>query len=137
MSRYSKILFATDFSESAAAALATTADFARQTGAEIHAIHVLALHEDDPAGADEHLAKAVPTEYDDVVKDRSVIRAVAAEAGIVRQAREEEADLIAIGTHGRSGLKHLLLGSVAERVVQLAPCAVLTIREPGSSFEPL
>ena len=47
---------------------------------------------------------------------------------IVEEAAEREVDLIVIGTHGRSGIKHLLLGSIAERVVQKAPCPVLTVR---------
>ncbi|MDX1501741.1 MAG: universal stress protein [Thermoanaerobaculia bacterium] len=49
---------------------------------------------------------------------------------IVEAAEELEADLLALGTHGRSGLAHLLLGSTAERVVQRAPCPVLTVRRP-------
>ena len=48
---------------------------------------------------------------------------------IVRVARELAADLIVMGTHGRTGLRHALLGSVAEKVVRLAPCPVLTVRE--------
>lgn len=47
---------------------------------------------------------------------------------IVRVAQERNADLIVMGTHGRTGLQHVLLGSVAERVVRLAPCPVLTVR---------
>ncbi len=47
---------------------------------------------------------------------------------IVEEAERREADLIVIGTHGLSGLKHLLLGSIAERVVQKAPCPVLTVK---------
>jgi nucleotide-binding universal stress UspA family protein len=53
---------------------------------------------------------------------------------IVRLARERGADLIVMGTHGRTGLQHALLGSVAEKVVRLAPCPVLTVRhKPGAS----
>ena len=48
---------------------------------------------------------------------------------IVRIARDRHADLIVMGTHGRTGLQHALLGSVAEKVVRLAPCPVLTIRK--------
>ena len=48
---------------------------------------------------------------------------------IVEQAGETRADLIVMGTHGRTGLGHLLLGSVAERVVRTAKCPVLTTRE--------
>ena len=47
---------------------------------------------------------------------------------IVRVAREHDADLIVMGTHGRTGVQHVLLGSVAEKVVRLAPCPVLTVR---------
>ena len=47
---------------------------------------------------------------------------------IVRIAQERDADLIVMGTHGRTGLQHVLLGSVAEKVVRLAPCPVLTVR---------
>ncbi len=50
---------------------------------------------------------------------------------IVRVARERNADLIVMGTHGRTGLQHVLLGSVAEKVVRLAPCPVLTVRYKG------
>lgn len=49
---------------------------------------------------------------------------------IVEEATELGADLVVIGTHGHTGLKHLLLGSIAERVVQKAPCPVLTVRAP-------
>ena len=52
---------------------------------------------------------------------------------IVEEASVRHADLIVIGTHGRSGLKHLLLGSIAERVVQKAPCPVLTVKAAGAS----
>jgi nucleotide-binding universal stress UspA family protein len=52
---------------------------------------------------------------------------------IVEEAERRNADLIVIGTHGRSGLSHLLLGSIAERVVQKAPCPVLTVKAAGSA----
>ncbi len=51
---------------------------------------------------------------------------------IVEEAAQRDVDLIVIGTHGLSGLKHLLLGSIAERVVQKAPCPVLTVKSPTS-----
>jgi universal stress protein A len=50
---------------------------------------------------------------------------------IVRVARERRTDLIVMSTHGRTGLQHVLLGSVAEKVVRLAPCPVLTVKAPG------
>ncbi len=55
-----------------------------------------------------------------------------AATAIVDEVERQNADLIVIGTHGLSGLKHLLLGSIAERVVQKAPCAVLTVKTQPS-----
>jgi nucleotide-binding universal stress UspA family protein len=52
---------------------------------------------------------------------------------IVEIARQEHAEMIVMGTHGRSGLDRILLGSVAERVIRLAPCPVLTVRQPETS----
>lgn len=56
------------------------------------------------------------------------MRSGVADAEIITTAKDEQADLIVIGTHGFSGLKHFLLGSTAERVVRDAPCPVLTVR---------
>jgi nucleotide-binding universal stress UspA family protein len=53
---------------------------------------------------------------------------------IIDYAREHEVDLIIMGTHGRGALGHILMGSVAERVVRLAPCPVLTVRHPERDF---
>ena len=53
---------------------------------------------------------------------------------IIRVAREQACDLIVIATHGRSGLKHALLGSVTEKVVRKSPCAVLTVRDAEHQF---
>ncbi len=50
---------------------------------------------------------------------------------IVRVAQEEEVDIIVMGTHGRTGLKHLLLGSIAEAIVRRAPCPVMTVKHPA------
>ena len=53
---------------------------------------------------------------------------------IIDHARENEIDLIAIGTHGRSGLMQILMGSVVERIVCRAPCPVLTVKPEGHQF---
>jgi nucleotide-binding universal stress UspA family protein len=53
---------------------------------------------------------------------------------IVRYARTHEIDLIVLATHGRSGLAHVIIGSVAESVVRTAPCPVLTVRPEGHQF---
>jgi len=56
---------------------------------------------------------------------------------IVNKAKSLNADLIVMGTHGRSGLSHVLLGSVAEKVLRLAPCPVMIIRSKDYKFEPI
>jgi universal stress protein A len=58
-----------------------------------------------------------------------------ASSEIVRVAQEEKADLIVIGTHGYTGMAHVLLGSTAERVIRKAPCPVLTVRAPDLATE--
>jgi nucleotide-binding universal stress UspA family protein len=70
---------------------------------------------------------AISTEY--------AIRGGAPFLEIIRYAKEIEANMIVCGTHGRTGLKHLIMGSVAENVVRKSPCPVLTVRHPEHKFE--
>ena len=63
-----------------------------------------------------------------------MVTAISPAAAIVDYARREQIDLIVMGTHGRGGVAHLLMGSVAERVVRTAPCPVLTVRHPEHEF---
>ena len=55
-------------------------------------------------------------------------------AAIIQYARDHDIDLVVIGTHGRGPFSHLLMGSVAERVVRTAPCPVLTVHHPEHEF---
>lgn len=76
----------------------------------------------------------IPTEFNELTIERRV------EVGhpfeqILEAAKRQTADLIVMGTHGRTGLGHVMLGSVAERVVRLAPCPVLTVKAPPSQQE--
>jgi nucleotide-binding universal stress UspA family protein len=66
------------------------------------------------------------------VRARAVIRTGSPWREILELATDERADLVVIGTHGRGGVERALLGSVADRVMRLAPCPVLTVREPAS-----
>lgn len=141
------ILVPTDFSEDAEAALATAEKTLRLVEAEtrvilLHVFHVPAEYRSyGPAGSffefteelsqtlNERIATlAKPFRDQGLVVDAVVAEGIPAEV-IVREAEEREVDLIAMGTHGRSGLAHLLLGSTAERVVQHAGCPVLTVRQ--------
>lgn len=150
MVQLKRILFPTDFSDAAAPALEHACSFAAQFGAELHILHVVA--ETLPVIVPEYGGVVWPEEYferAEAAARRSldelpagewtgqlrVVRATrrgAAHAEIVRYASEHEIDLICMGTHGRSGLMHVLIGSVAERVVRLAACPVLTVHPAGA-----
>jgi nucleotide-binding universal stress UspA family protein len=151
MARIARILVPTDFSAPADAALDYARDLARQFGASIDLVHVF----DDPfkSGAfvgdgtvvmPVEVREALETQAREQLDARHAVHAgtlpgssVAFVVGtpakrIVERAKEVKADLIVIGTHGRTGLGHLFLGSVAERVVRTAACPVLTTRQPAS-----
>jgi universal stress protein A len=146
MRKYETILVATDFSESAEHALEEATGLARRLDARIHLVHAYEL----PALLPGPEASAASAELDRSIREsartaleelaervRSVSLEVAVEVGhgaptevITRIARERGANLIVMGTRGRSGLSHVLLGSVAERTVRTAPCPVLTVKNP-------
>jgi universal stress protein A len=141
------ILVATDFSDDANAALETAVDFAKSFGAKLELLH--AYHVDVPAvyggfGGDfvmpqdilEPIRQAANASMEKLVKDVSAKkvevdgRAVMEHAvqAILEHADRLSADLIVTGTRGLTGLKHVLIGSTAERIVRLAPCPVLTVK---------
>ncbi len=153
MIQLQRILFPTDFSDLSLHALNYAISFAQSYSAELHVIHVvdeayqywMAMGPNSlPVGpppdelvtlskkelgkfGDEHLAQAGITVISEAVMGRPFME-------IIAYAKEKNIDLIVIGTHGRSGLRHALLGSVAERVVRKAPCPVLSIRHPEHEF---
>ena len=137
MAAWKRILFPTDFSESADHALHYAVSIARKFGARIDVVHILAMHEADPKVGKAELEQAVSGEYAELVDSCETVRAVSPEVGILETAEARGADLIVLGTHGRTGLRHVFLGSIAERVVQHAPVACLTVRRPGHSFQAL
>ena len=143
------VLVPTDFSDDAQeAAHAARTLFAGEGGARLtllHAYHLpveytaygtiptsIPFHADVAAVADEKLAEATAA----LAGEGHTVDAVAKEGYppevIVDTARDLAVDLIAMGTHGRTGLRHLLLGSNAERVIEHAPCPVLTVRRAES-----
>ena len=86
--------------------------------------------------ADRELATLAVDEIRGVVPSDTVVRAGSPAGEIVSIAKTLPADLIVISTHGRTGFKHVLVGSVAERVVQTAPCPVLVVREQEREILP-
>ena len=148
MKVFRRILHATDFSSASRPALVKAIALAGQNGATLQIIHVLSplvL----PAGGDFAFMPAETYEAIDLrarqhaQKQLAALVARARKSGVraaatlaegspheqvPRAARRGRADLLVIGTHGRTGVSKLLLGSVAERLVRVSPCPVLTVR---------
>ena len=141
-----RILVPTDFSEPSDAAFAYAKELAEAFDASIHLLTVVedplsqpwALEsygtsladvlEDFKANARKHLEQALP-DADRMKYKAELVTAVGLPfTQIVKYATAHHVDLIVIGTHGRGGFAHAILGSVAERVVRFAPCPVLTVR---------
>lgn len=143
------ILVATDFSDCSRDAVAYALDFAERLGAELAVVHVferpvyfevgvahsLQLQHNVDQWIGE-LKREMSAQMDAVIAQlrgraptvRAVMKDGAPVEQILKAAQETSAELIVIGTHGRTGLPHVLIGSVAERVVRHAPCPVLTVR---------
>ena len=121
------ILVATDFSAASDAALTYARSLACQFGASINLVHVI----EDPcmAGpAREQLSARLAGHAGTLTASSMDVLAGSAANRIVDHANETHADLIVIGRYGRSAFGHLLLGSVAEKVVRTAACPVLTAK---------
>jgi len=152
MIKLKRILAPTDFSEYSKSALNYACEFAETFGAELHLLHVLqdiAVSIDEPglafastgdfmaeyrAGAERSLEKILDSEWE---KGKQVVRELVPGVPfleIIRYAAANDIDLIVIGTHGRTGLAHVLMGSAAEKVVRKASCPVLTVRHPEHEF---
>lgn len=134
--RLNEILFPTDFSPASEAAGRIAREMALQAGARLHVLHVVPPVT-DPALPAEQLARAGRS-LADGLRIETVLLSGWAGRNIVDYAREKRVDLIVVGTHGRTGITHAILGSVAETVVRLAPCLVLTVpasilAEPGAT----
>lgn len=134
-----RILFATDFSRCAHHAEKLLTFFSMAYGATVDVVHVLELYPGVYAAVQDHeetdgqLAEVVrrlrPTAVSVTGHQQTGIPSVQ----ICEFAIEHQADLIMMGTHGRTGLDHIFLGSTAERVLTIAPCPVLTVRAPKGS----
>ena len=150
MEHMKRIVLATDFSDASAGAVEHALLMSKSFGSELHILHVLEVEvprmetggdylplryfEDLETRAAVYLADLVPAEDREQLAPVPVVRRGNPFAEIIRYAQNEKIDLIIIGTHGRGALGHLMMGSVAEKVVRYAPCAVLTVHDPRHSF---
>jgi nucleotide-binding universal stress UspA family protein len=150
MIKIDRILVPTDFSESSRPAAQYARELARRFAAQVDLVTVVdptlliaasagspvpqAILEDREAGAVRDLEKWPDSEFGEELQvHREVLQGIPF-VEIVRYARANSIDLIVMGTHGRSGLTHVLIGSVAERVVRKANCPVLVVRPKGHQF---
>jgi nucleotide-binding universal stress UspA family protein len=141
MNRIGHILVATDFSACSEEAIEFAADFAKRFGADLSIVHIYEIPSFAAGfGAAEIIApmeesarrrlnRILASLPPDRPPARATLRFGMAADGILAEAGDVHADLIVLGTHGRTGLAHAFLGSVAERVVRLSPVPVLTVRE--------
>lgn len=149
----SKILCPVDFSESSDHAAGYALAFARAHDAELVLLHVMpppmyavpdytGIYEFSPEDIQqfrnqvqerlEQLAAGFRGEHEAV---STVLADGVPFIEILNAAREQDADLVVMGTHGRTGLPHMLIGSVTEKVVRKAPCPVMTVRHPEHALE--
>jgi len=142
------ICVAVDFSDTSATALNYAKSLAEGFGAKLHVLHVLVnwvpdgdfpvspqfyvgLEESARKQLDALLSAEERTKYQAKL---ALISGLSEFVEIVRYARDNNIDLLVLGTHGRGAIAHMLMGSVAEKVVRKAPCPVLTVRHPEHEF---
>ena len=144
--RAQKILVPTDFSHSGDAAMRTATVLAKDTGAKLLIVHVEELPQvytggefyygvPEPAQEDleRMLADIKPTDPEVEYEHRMVTGTPA--SAIVKLADDEQVDMIVMGTHGRTGLARMLMGSVAESIVRKAKCPVLTYKPSAKEID--
>jgi nucleotide-binding universal stress UspA family protein len=147
MPAFQKILFPTDFSDASRVAVPYVKQLADTFKAQIHVLHIMEpvlqpadfawvtvnypeMQQKREAALKEGLAKLVHDTALDGPRNVTATGQGSPAGEIARYAKEHQIDLIVMATHGHTGLTHLLLGSVTERVVRQAPCPVLTVKVP-------
>jgi nucleotide-binding universal stress UspA family protein len=141
------ILCPTDFSENSKAAIRIAKDLACQNQAALIVLHVADTLGPENLGFGEAQTRLQPEGHVEDLRQQ-LHRMAPAEAGLDQRyllregdpavvieqiVREQGCDLVVLGTHGRTGLDHLLMGSIAERIVRRCPCPALVIKYPGAA----
>lgn len=151
MPTITRIVVPIDFSEYSKQAFRYAIDFAQTFGAEMILVYVVepviypadfsfgqvalpSLERELHDRSLEQLNLLIETEVPEGVSARCVIRSGKPFVEIIQVAKEEQADLIIIATHGHSGIEHVLFGSTAEKVVRKSSCPVLSLRSPDREF---
>lgn len=150
MIKLKKILCPIDFSACSIHALSYAIDLSIKNKASLYLIYVMETHVNDARD----ILKQIDLLLDDTQIDNLKIRLISLipdniqksitietivvkgipYVEIIKTSKDKQIDLIVMGTHGRTGLEHILIGSVAQRVIQKAPCPVFSIRLPRQIF---
>jgi nucleotide-binding universal stress UspA family protein len=152
MIKLENILVATDFGDASESALSYGRALARNFSARLHVIHVVenalmwtglegvafdmaSVQSEMEEAARKKLAELIDNDDRLSLGAKTIVRTSTTPAfELVSYAKEANIDLIIMGTHGRGAMAHLLMGSVAEKVVRTSPCPVLTLRSPEHEF---
>lgn len=149
LGRIQNILVPVDFSPNSRKAIDYATAFARQFGASLTFLHVIqvnyaygefgaidysALEREMRAGAEKELTAIHNTASSEGIESRTIVREGSPAKIIAEVADELGSDLLVVSTHGYTGLKHVLMGSIAEHVVRYAPCPVLVVRLQEHDF---
>jgi universal stress protein A len=135
-----RVIVPIDFSEASEHAAVYAAGLARQLGASVHFVHASEPEEGPRADRAYWLLRHRLVAFSDRIasgiEHSSEIRQGDPIEAIIAAVTDYGADLVVMSTHGRSGLSHLLMGSIAEEVIRSVRCPVLVIRNGGQAFQP-
>ena len=146
-----RILVPTDFSEASEAAMKYGRALAEAFNASLDVLHVMedpfvyaptsegympppSFYEEMETATRDRLSKILTDAEREKLRARLVTKKGSPFVEVIRYAKENGVDLIVMGTHGRGAIAHMLMGSVAEKVVRKGPCPVLTVRHPEHEF---
>ena len=148
---FKKILCPVDFSKFTQEVINYAVDLAKKYGAELHVMHVVPnmtyftpyesfLTPENLIAIEKNIQDEVEDNFEKLLKDQDIPTKKVIKTGvpfveIIAYAKSESVDLIVMGTHGHSGIEHILIGNVAEKVVRKSPCPVMTIRPKGKEFK--
>ncbi len=148
---FNKILCPVDFSEFTDEILVYAVNIANRFNSELHLIHVIPnlnyftpyesfLTPENLVAIERNIEGEVGKDFDKITKKlnlpfKRIVKTGVTFVEIIDYIKQQEIDLVVMGTHGRSGIEHILIGSVAEKVVRKSPCPVLTVRPKGKAFK--
>jgi nucleotide-binding universal stress UspA family protein len=148
---FEKILCPVDFSEFTDEILAYAVNIAKRFDSELHLIHVIPnlnyftpyesfLTPENLVAIERNIEGEVGKDFDKITKKldlpfKRIVKTGVTFVEIIDYIKDQGIGLVVMGTHGRSGIEHILIGSVAEKVVRKSPCPVLTVRPKDKAFK--